>query len=147
MATFHPASKTRSKLSLHLRSQTASSPKFSVAASKVLLTELKFKGVVVQEEDYNKLSAAEPPLSAVKAFWTNHFKSLSDLGKDDAEGLLRAMDRLAKEHPVAASADGAEGKLGDDVVHVHDMALFKAGLIMSKAATPVVEYNDVDARL
>lgn len=147
MERIHPSSKIRSKLSLHLRSQTASGSKFTVAASKVLLVELKAKGVAVQEEDYHKLSAAEPPLSAVKAFWSNHFKTLSDLSKEDADSLLKAMDRIAKENPAETVAGEDEGKLGEDVVHVHDMAVFKAGLVMSKAATPVVEYNDVEARL
>ncbi|KAG9014054.1 Insulinase (Peptidase M16) [Tulasnella sp. JGI-2019a] len=147
MEKIHPASKSRSKLSLHLRSQTAPSPKFTVAASVALLNALKLRGVAVQEEDYHRLSAAEPPLSAVKAFWTNHFKSLSDLSKSNVEDLLKTMDRVAKENPAPNSAEDGNGKLADDVVYVHEMSTFKAGLAMSRAATPIVLYNDVDARL
>lgn len=147
MEKIHPTSRSRSKLSLHLRSQTAPSPKFSVAASVALLDDLKSRGVVVQEADYHRLSAAEPALSAVKAVWANHFKSLPSLSKSDADALLKAMDRVAKEHPAPVNTDDGHGQLTDNVEHVHDVAAFKAGLTMSKAATPIVVYNDVDARL
>ncbi|KAG8889415.1 Insulinase (Peptidase M16) [Tulasnella sp. 332] len=147
MEKIHPAAKNRSKLSLHLRSQTVPSPKFTVAASVALLDALKSRGVVVQEADYHRQSATEPPLSAVKAFWENHFKSLPNLDQSDAKALLKTMDQFAKEHSAPASVDEGHRKLVNGVVHVRDMAAFKAGLIMSKAATPVVVYNDMDAKL
>jgi len=153
MEKVHPSSKTRSKLSIHMQSQTASnppSPKFSIAASKAFLEALRSKAVVVKEDDYNRLSAAQPPLSAVKMFWSNHFKTVSHLSESDTQYLLKRMETLTKEHPAEGSVLEAEvtaGQLGDDVVHVKDMAAFKAQLTISKAATPVEIYNDIDSKL
>lgn len=136
-----------------MQSKTASnppSPKFSIAASKAFLEALKSKDVVVKEDDYNRLSAAQPPLSAVKMFWTNHFKTLSHLSGSDAEYLMKMMETLTKEYPAEGSlleSEDTTGQLGDDVVHVKDMAAFKAELTISKAATPVTIYNDIDSKL
>lgn len=147
MTYIHPSSTLRSKLSVHMRADTAPPPKFSVAASEAYLTALKAQGVEVQEDEYRKLSAAEPPVPAVKAFWTNHFGTLPNLSAETAQKLLFSIDRLAKEHAVVSSETVTEGKLSDSVTHIQNMSLFKAGLTVSKAATPVQVYSDLDAHL
>ncbi|KAG8937301.1 Insulinase (Peptidase M16) [Tulasnella sp. 418] len=163
MTKMHPSSKTRSKLSIHMRSQakgrstspsSAPSPnlRFTVAASHSLLAILKDHGIVVDEPQYHDLSAAEPPLGAVKSFWEGHFNMLnakprSDkewLSKENGEAILKEIDRIAATNSDESTTGGeTEGKLGDDVVFIRDIAPFKAGLRIGKAATPVEIYNDL----
>lgn len=94
--------------------------------------------------DDSALEGDEPLLSDVKQFWTEQFKSIPGFEEATAQELLQTIDTLAKEHP---SADSTLESLGSDVIPVRDMAMFKAGLAVSKAATPVEIYSDLDAKL
>ena len=141
MERIHYSSPNRSKLSIHLRSQASPSPKFSVEASQVLLPALQEKGVEVQVDDYHKLSAGEPSLANVQAFWSTHFKTLPNLSTGDANELLRLMEQLTRTHP--SKSEGESGVVDTAAEYIRDVAVFKAGLTVSKAATPVEIYNDL----
>jgi len=151
MQRIHPSSKTRSKLSVHMRAVPPAEPdpKFSLAAATALLPALKSRGVAILDENlYQTLATQEPKLSVVKGYWENHFKSLPNLKPESARELLEMADKLAKEFPSETEVTGGdEGKLAADVQRIQDMAAFKAGLTVSKAATPVTIYSDLDARL
>lgn len=147
MKYIHPASQTRSKLSVHLRSQTAPSPNFSMAAATELLGILKSRGIAVDEGPYLALSAREPPLFAVKGFWATHFKTLPDVAPETVQFLLTSMDRCCKDHPSDKDNFAEDGKLQGNYKHIHDVAAFKASLATSRAAVPVAIYSDLDARL
>jgi len=129
-----------------MQSQTSPAKKFSIAAAEAFLSELKAKGITVAEKTYRDLASIEAPLAAVKEHWARHFET-GGLPKDTAQALLQALDKCAADHPHPSAIDVAEGKLTDDVVFVKNMARFKAELTMSKAATPVKIYSDLDARL
>jgi insulysin len=141
MERIHPSSKTRSKLSIHLRSQASPSPKFSVAASRELLPALQSRGIEVKVDDYHKLSAAEPSLANIQAFWSSHFKTLSHLSQEHAKELLLMMETLTRTHPSEAESDS--GVVPPGAQYIRDVASFKAGLTVSKAASPVEIYNDL----
>ncbi|KAG8912214.1 Insulinase (Peptidase M16) [Tulasnella sp. 408] len=137
----HPSSSTRAKISIQLKSQIAPATRFSKEASRRLVEALRQKGVPV---DDSALEGDEPLLSDVRQFWTEQFKSIPDFEEATAQELLQTIDTLAKQHP---SADSTLESLGSDVIPVQNMAMFKAGLAVSKAATPVEIYSDLDAKL
>jgi insulysin len=140
MERIHPSSPTRSKLSIHLRSQAIPSPKFSVAASKELLSALQRRGIKVDVDNFHKLLAAEPRLADVQAFWSSHFKTLSYLSQKHALELLLLMETLTRTHPSEAESDS--GVVPPGAQYIHDVSSFKAGLEIAKAASPVEIYDD-----
>ncbi|KAG9103374.1 Insulinase (Peptidase M16) [Ceratobasidium sp. 370] len=126
----HYGSPTRRKLSVHLTSQKKSPTKFSVEASEALLQVLKAEGVPVEEDQYQQLSAAQPPLEAVLEFWTKQLE-----GHKSAASILARIPDISAQHPV----EGVEVEPGFPVgaTSIHDIAWFKASLSASKAPTPV----------
>lgn len=137
----HPSSATRAKLSIHLKSQVAPATKFSKEAAKRLVDALRQNGIAVED---SVLEGDEHLLSDVKTFWTEHFKAIPDFKESTAQELLKTIDALAKEFP---SHESTLESLGPQVIPIKDMAMFKAGLTVSKAATPVEIYNDLEAKL
>ncbi|KAG8907980.1 Insulinase (Peptidase M16) [Tulasnella sp. 403] len=146
MRYIHPASRTRSKLSIHMQSQVVPSPKFSLTASNALIATLQSRGLGEAETEFREFSATEPPVSDVKQFWEKHLKAKPGLSQQVTHDLFGTIDTLAKTHPSEADVNDGE-RLGDDVQYIRDIAHFKAGLGVSKAATPVEIYSDFDARL
>lgn len=129
-----PSSPTRSKLSIHAHPQAKSTTQFSVTASQVFLEDLKSRGVPVDEAEYTKLSAAEPSLEAVKAFWTPYLSNLPTLPKESATSLLARIDDLVQLHPVTKA--GEDGSLPSGVVVIGDLAKWKTTLELSPAPIP-----------
>lgn len=149
-AYVHPDSATRRKLSVHLRSQNVPSQpgmKFSVAASEAFLSMLKGEGIPVDEPQYRELSKAEPPVEAVRAFWTDFLAKAPGLKSDDKDRLLSAIEELARTHPMeeVQVVEGGKVELRKDTVVIEDIAKFKASLPLGPAAVPV--HGSVHARL
>ena len=139
----HPDSAERRKMSVHACSQIVPSTpasRFSVAASEAFLTLLKSHGVPVDDAQYRQLSSAEPPLEAVRAFWTDSFGKTPGLQSADKEMLLNAIDELARTH-AATPLDSGKAELRQDAVVnlIEDIARFKASLPLGPAAVPVQE--------
>lgn len=151
MSKIHPSSGHRAKLSVHMKAEVSVAPgaptKFTVAASEALLKLLVAKGVTVEEKQYRALSAAEPPVAAVKEFWTGHLKGLPSVSPDSAKEIVASIDKFAVEHSPPTLVNADEGKLSDDAVYIKDTAAFKANLPISKAATPIQIYSDFDSHL
>lgn len=146
MAKIHPASRDRSKLSLHMQSQKAPGTRVSYTAALIYLKAVKAKDIYVDEPIFHGFMKTEPPLEFVRSFWAGHFRTLlPDLSQNDAEELIKTLERAVRIHPPTNVDD--QGRLSEDAVLVRDMTAFKAGLMMSKAPTPVTLYNDVDAKL
>jgi len=139
-----PASPARSKLSVHLRPQKTVPHKFTLAAAKAFLVQLRAHNIPVDEEKYLALSASEPPIAAVKAHWTNaliHGKD-SNAGLDPAQAraLVEEIDTLGSKYP----AEGENAvELSKDVVFISDIGKFKDGLRLSGPARPVEEFHDL----
>lgn len=126
-----PTSPTRSKLSIHAHPKAKSSTQFSKAASQLFLEDLKSRGVPVDEEQYTKLSAAEPSVEKVKEFWTPYLSSLSTLPKESATLLLARIDELSLLHPAAKTDE--DSSLPSNVVVIGDLAKWKSTLQLSPA--------------
>jgi insulysin len=146
----HPDSPTRRKLSVHLRSQNVPSQpgmKFSVAASEAFLSVLKGRGIPVDEAQYRALSKAEPPVEAVRAFWTDFLAQAPGLKGADKDALLSTIEELARAHPTeqVTLVDEGKAELSPGTVMIEDIARFKASLPLGPAAVPV--HRSVHARL
>ncbi|GJJ12380.1 hypothetical protein Clacol_006621 [Clathrus columnatus] len=150
----NPASLQRRKLSIHLSSQVITSPdksegapppplRFSIPASEEFLTLLKTHNIPIEDEaQYRALSQAEPPVMAVKAFWTDFLgkRPDSEVPQETRELLLNSIDELTKKHPKKGEQDTESDevvKIGVEPVLVKDIAAFKAGLPLGPAAVPV----------
>lgn len=175
----HPASTKRRKLSVHLTSQlisdtTGTAPsvngngkatiapatatlRFSVPASEEFLTLLKKHNIPTQDEAlYRKLSKAEPPVQAVKAFWVDYLKKFDELSvsRETKELLLNAVDELALAYP-RKDEDGGEDskrtavevKIGVKPVLIEDIAAFKAHLSLGPAAVPISNLTNLTRAL
>lgn len=129
-----PTSSTRSKLSIHAHPKAKSTAQFSKAAAQVFLEDLKSRSVPVDEAEYTKLSAAEPPVEAVKKFWTPYLANLPTLPQESATFLLARIGELARLHPVAKADE--DHSLPPDVVVIGDLAKWKTTLELSPAPIP-----------
>jgi len=144
----YPESPTRSKLSVHLRSQTAPSPRLSLAASAILLQHLKAAGIPVQEVPYNAAAAMQLTVAINQSVWAGFFeKDMPAFNKTVASELVALIAKLAKLHPVIGDGTDAEVKLREGTVYIDDMAALKCTLTLSKAASPVEVYSDLGSKL
>ncbi|KAH7107595.1 Metalloenzyme, LuxS/M16 peptidase-like protein [Auriculariales sp. MPI-PUGE-AT-0066] len=131
---FMPTSPKRRKLSVHLKGHPKVDALFSVAASNRFLSVLKLHGVPVNEDDYVASSAAQPPVTAVTAFWEQIFSGIETLSSTTAEEILKQIASLAQEHPVLPVEDAEPMPTGaQDIVNLAEL---KAGMLVSAAATP-----------
>jgi insulysin len=137
----NPNSLERRKISVHLRSQNVPNQpvlKFSVAASNAYLEVLKSHNIPVEEEQYNELSKAEPPVEAVEAFWMDHLSKVNspNVNDDVREKLLKAISQLATIHaPPAVDTSKAELQKGTSIIE--NIGTFKASLLLGPAAVPL----------
>lgn len=134
-----PTSLTRSKLSVHAHPKAKSSTQFSKAASQSFLEDLRSRDVPVDEEEYTKLSAAEPSVEDVKKFWTPYLSDLPTLPKESATLLLARIDELSLLHPAAKTDE--DNSLPSNVVVIEDLAKWKTTLQLSP---PPVPYSGPD---
>lgn len=139
-----PASKTRAKLSVHLRPQKTAPHKFSLPAAHAFLAALRTHNIPIDEEQYLALSASEPPIPAVKVHWADVLLRQKGLEMAVDPGVARALldqlDVLGKQYP--AEGEG-EVQLADDVVFIKDVQEFLGSLRLSEPARPVEEFHDL----
>lgn len=139
-----PASSTRSKLSVHVRSQRPAPRKFSLPAAQAFLVLLKTHHVPIDEDNYLALSASEPPVAAVKAHWTDVLVNGKDPGvrvdSAVASTLLEELDVLGAKYP--AVGDGVL-ELASNVVYIKDGKEFRQGLKLTGPAKAVEEFHDL----
>ncbi|KZS90042.1 insulin-degrading enzyme [Sistotremastrum niveocremeum HHB9708] len=144
MKFVHPSSTSRRKFSIHCRAQKAQSVKFTSLAAGEYLKRLKAAGFPVDEQLYLQLSAAEPPLDAVKTFWLNAFSEQPGFGSSStAQELLRSLDDLAQEFPSSDPVSDTAVELHPRNTLISDLVSFKRSLHISTAATPVADFHDL----
>ncbi|KAL5492063.1 STE23_1 [Sanghuangporus weigelae] len=133
-----PASPSRSKLSVHMRTQNPSAPKLSDRAVEKFFAALQKAGVEIEEEEFASL-CEELPIAQARDYWEEahreHFKGESHA----AHKLLEEFDRLAKKYPQEGyePVDLSQA----NVVFIKDGADFRQSLGLSGAAMPVEEYE------
>ncbi len=146
MQCLDPSSPGRSKLSVHLVPQNVPPRKFSVAASQAYRSLLVAHGVSLDEERYTELSAAEPPITAVKTHWSRMLlgpqSGTAGIKVDPAVAkmLVDAVEEIGMKYP--AEGEGSV-QLKEDTIFIDDVAAFKAGLRVSEAPRPVEIFDDL----
>ena len=128
----HPASTSRSKLSIHMRSRKPPVIKLGETAAQTFYTSLCNAGVTVDKDDFNAQCANEPTVASVKTY-------LEGILREQAvpsDVLFSELDELVKKHP--ATGQG-EIVLSKDVIFIKDGAAFREGLELSDVARPVDE--------
>jgi len=138
----HPSSPIRGKISVHLRSQAAPPARVSAAAAHEFLPHLLSHNIPIIQAEYETGSAAQPPLDAALAYYTQFFTSLKTLDQSQIDKLLALLMKLVKLHPLAE--EGVEPvRLREGTVFIKDVADFKAQLTLSKAAIPIENFLDL----
>lgn len=135
MTHVHPASKTRTKLSMHMVSQKVPIKKVSLAASQAFETLVHEAFPDVDEKAW-KESVESDPLSLVEFghYW------LKVLNSDDGRKFLAQLPVLVDKYPV----DGeGEERRRSDITYIEDPKAFKAGLTVSVDPGPFVQWNDL----
>ena len=146
ISTFiHTSSSLRAKFSTHLRSTaTPATDTFDPTSTQSLITAFTAKGIPVDPAQLQQLLASNPSLETVKSF------ALDVIGKSavsdtDKSELRTAVDEL-KSRNAQVNGD-SDVKLRDINVIVDDLPAFKAGLIPSRAPTPLEPLVAESARL
>jgi len=135
MTHVHPASKTRSKLSVHMVSQKIRTKKVSFAASQAF-EKLVHEAFPDIDEKAWKNSVESDALSLVEFghYW------LKVLNSEDGRKCLAQLPVLVDKYPV----DGeGEDRRRSDVSYIEDPKTFKAGLTVSVDPGPFVQWNDL----
>lgn len=134
MTKVHPASSTRSKLSIHMASQAkAKGTKFDPASAAAIMAGFAKHGVAVDQAGLGALAATNPELKAVQEYGRK-LVAEADLAPEAAAELNTLIDGLEAATPNPADA---EATLREGNVLIKDINAFKAGLTPSKAAVPL----------
>ncbi|KAF5380968.1 hypothetical protein D9615_004092 [Tricholomella constricta] len=133
----HPASATRSKLSVHMVSQKPRPKKVSAAASQAFETLLREAKVEVDETAWKEsLGGDGTPLATDFAnYWKQVFAS-----KENAVKLLDAIPELVEKHPVEGEG---KDRVHADISYIKDLKEFKASLTPSMDPGPMVQWGDL----
>lgn len=150
-AKIDPASKTRSKVSVHLKSQKAQPQRASVEALDAFDALLKQVNARLEDEhtgwraEVGAEGNAEPLASAVSDFWRAKLEQSEALATEQATELLNALKKLVDEN---LSSFESEGQIAQGVVHITDPKEFKATLEVACEPKPLVDWKDLqDAKL
>ena len=128
----HPSSTTRSKLSVHSRSQQPRPKHVSIAAAEAFERLVQEAGIAVDGISWREDFAADAePLASD---FTKHWEG------EAVEKLLVALPELLEMHPARADSEGA---LRDGVIHIEDPKAFRASLKVSEPPKPLVEWGDL----
>lgn len=140
------ASATRSKFSVHMKSQyKGSRTTFDAESAAPLMQGMTKHGVPVDPEEMAAFMASNPTLDAVKAMAAQAIDALASLGQEAKDELAKAVEGL-KEKTVDSAQDG-EAKLRESNVPVHDIQAFKASLTSSEAPMPLEPLKPEQAKL
>ena len=135
-----PASNSRSKLSIHMRSQNPSPPKLSDKAAEKFFVALRKAGVVIEEEEFASV-CEEMPVGQARGYWEEALHEHFHGDSRKSHRLLQEFDGLVEKYPqegydpVDLQAGGAH------VVFIKDGAEFRQSLTLSAAAFPVEEFE------
>jgi insulysin len=140
LTNVNPASPTRAKLAVHLRSQKPRPQKVSQEAmvafeEKVTGAALGFEATTWREN----FSEGSPTVTEFVKFWDD---ALTEGGvKPEIEqDLLAVIPRLLEEYPTEEEGDHTpiEG-----ATYIEDIKHFKASLKLTEPARPLVEWGDL----
>nr|XP_019043437.1 insulysin [Kwoniella bestiolae CBS 10118]OCF22367.1 insulysin [Kwoniella bestiolae CBS 10118] len=127
-------SSQRSKLSVHLKSQYKGI-KFDPSSAGPLVENFMKAGITVDQSSIATLLATNPSLDTVKQFAVGVIDSATNLDEETKKGLKSVVENLKGSEE--KGVEGQEEGVRESNVYIGDILEFKAGLIPSKAATPV----------
>lgn len=136
MTKVHPSSKSRSKLSVHMKSTKARQPRVSEEAAKQFAKLVREKMPDVDESAWKDLGEGVHTLADFQSHWAQALK-----GRDVSE-LMAAFPAIVEEFPV--QGEGVD-KPRDGVEYIQDPTLFRTTLKVAPETGPLVEWGDMPA--
>ncbi|KAJ7085711.1 Metalloenzyme, LuxS/M16 peptidase-like protein [Mycena belliarum] len=139
LADVHPASKTRAKLSVHMRSQKPRQPRVSAAAAEAFAELVRAKTLLdgVTEDVWADAPGGDDPPSLLDfgKYWQGVLGS-----KAGGQELLGLIPGLVAKHPVPGEGEDVP-RVG--VTYISDVDAFKKGLVASVDPGPMVQWGDL----
>jgi len=143
LSHIHPSSPTRSKLSVHCRSQKPRPKKISAGAVLAFEGLVRNAGVSFDETAWQEELGSNPAPNVVD--FENHWKGIlaePAVTPEMAQQLLGEIPSLVEGHPAeVADEDGIVRREG--VTYIEDVKAFKASLALSEEPKPLVEWGDL----
>ena len=139
LSRVHPSSKTRSKLSIHGRSQKPRPKHVSRATADSFAQLVQAHDITIEDADWSAslFADGEPTETQFSAFWK---KELVDAPEGTSDRLFAALPHLLEHFPAEKDA---QGSLVEDVTHIDDILAFKKSLKVSEYPKPLVAWNDM----
>ncbi|KAJ7217183.1 Metalloenzyme, LuxS/M16 peptidase-like protein [Mycena pura] len=138
LSDVHPASKTRAKLSVHMKSQKPRQPRVSSAAADAFEELVREKGPPgIWESTRKDAPSGEecPQLSDFVKHWTGVLKDM-----DGGQDLLRLIPQLVAKYPVPGEGEDVPRP---GVTYITDIEEFKKALAVSVDPGPMVQWGDL----
>ncbi|KAJ7172120.1 Metalloenzyme, LuxS/M16 peptidase-like protein [Mycena filopes] len=138
LTDLHPASKTRAKLSVHMKSQKPRQPRVSSAAAEAFTVLVREKALAgVTEADWKDAPSGEEPtaLPDFEKYWGGVLT-----GKESGQDLLSSIPDLVAKYPVPGEG---EDHPRPGVTYVTDVEAFKSGLVASVDPGSMVQWGDL----
>lgn len=137
MSNVHPSSKTRSKLSVQMRSQTPRPQKVSAQAAEQFTAIVRAKMPDLDESAWKDLGEGDHNVPDFQAHWVQALQ-----GRDGLQELVNAMVVLMAKYPVQGEGEDAPRP---GVEYITDLKAFRAGLTPSTDLGPMVQWGDLPA--
>ncbi|KAJ7217182.1 Metalloenzyme, LuxS/M16 peptidase-like protein [Mycena pura] len=138
LSDVHPASKTRAKLSVHMKSQKPRQPRVSSAAADAFEELVRERGPPgIWESTRKDAPSGEecPQLSDFVKHWTGVLKDM-----DGGQDLLRLIPQLVAKYPVPGEGEDVPRP---GVTYITDIEEFKKALAVSVDPGPMVQWGDL----
>ncbi|EJD03146.1 uncharacterized protein FOMMEDRAFT_156520 [Fomitiporia mediterranea MF3/22] len=122
----HPASPTRSKLSIHIRPQNPLSPRLSPRASEAFADVLRGAGITLDDDDELQWGWAwGPSVEEARNQWQGRY--LEQLGGDEGKEamLVEEFYRVVKKYPVEGER---HAQLNPQAIYIKDVDRFRDSL-------------------
>ncbi|ORY34641.1 putative A-factor processing enzyme [Naematelia encephala] len=132
--SIHTSSSSRTKISVHMKSQYQGI-KFDVSAAQPLIEAFTTHKVPIDNDALQALMSSQPDLDRVKEFARAAVNAVQGLAQDAKTNLENIVDGLKG---VQGGGDqGVKVNVRESNVWIQDINAFKAGLVPSKAAQPL----------
>ncbi len=135
MRYVHPSSSTRRKLSIHLTSSYKGA-KLDQNKAQALVMAFKMKNVTTSDSEMMALMGSSPSLQDIQAYGKKCLAATKDLSEMDRAALEKQVQDLGE-----SAGESEDVKVRSSNVVVKDIVRWKAELIPSKAATPLMDFE------
>ncbi|KAJ7137711.1 insulin-degrading enzyme [Mycena epipterygia] len=140
LSDVHPASKTRAKLSVHLRSQKPRQLRVSSAADEAFATLVREKSLDgITENTWKDAPSGEdkPTLSDFEQYWKGVLE-----GKEGGQDLLGTISGLVGKYPIPGEGEDSP-RPGVTYITDENLEAFRKGLPPSVDTGPMVQWGDL----